>query len=83
MLDVGYLPLKSKALTLTPKAPKHISKKRRTPSCGTAPSVRVELVEAPLTCCRFIVSIILGLYRDNGRESGNYYLGFRGIVSLK
>ena len=27
---------------------------------------------------------IIGLYRDNGKESGNYYLGFRvwGFASL-
>ena len=24
-----------------------------------------------------IIGIILGLYRDNGKEIGNYYLGFR------
>ena len=22
--------------------------------------------------------VIQGLYRDNGKENGNYYLGFRG-----
>ena len=24
-----------------------------------------------------LVRVILGLYRDNGKENGNYYLGFR------
>ena len=24
-----------------------------------------------------IIGMILGLYRDNGKENGNYYLGFR------
>ena len=24
-----------------------------------------------------ILGYILGLYRDNGKENGNYYLGFR------
>ena len=23
------------------------------------------------------IGVILGLYRDNGKENGNYYLGFR------
>ena len=29
--------------------------------------------------------MLLGLYRDTGKENGNYYLGFRflGIVPLK
>ena len=25
------------------------------------------------------VGIILGLYRDNGKENGSYYLGFRAL----
>ena len=25
------------------------------------------------------IGVILGLYRDNGKENGNYYLGFLGI----
>ena len=29
------------------------------------------------------VGIIWGLYWDNGKENGNYYLGFRVIVPLK
>ena len=24
-----------------------------------------------------IYRVVLGLYRDNGKENGNYYLGFR------
>ena len=24
-----------------------------------------------------VIGYILGLYRDNGKENGNYYLGFR------
>ena len=26
---------------------------------------------------RVYIGIIYGLYRDNGKENGNYYLGFR------
>ena len=26
--------------------------------------------------------IILGLYRDNGKENGNYYIGFRDLSSV-
>ena len=25
----------------------------------------------------FVNRVILGLYKDNGKENGNYYLGFR------
>ena len=25
------------------------------------------------------IGLTLGLYRDNGKENGNYYLGFRGL----
>ena len=28
-----------------------------------------------------IIGYILGLYRDNGKENGNYYLGFSGDTS--
>ena len=24
-----------------------------------------------------VIGYLLGLYRDNGKENGNYYLGFR------
>ena len=34
-------------------------------------------------CIRVIMGDILGLYRDNGKENGNHYLGFRDFVSLK
>ena len=29
----------------------------------------------PLEC--YSIGVILGLYRDNGKENGKYYLGFR------
>ena len=28
---------------------------------------------------RGYIGLTLGLYRDNGKENGNYYLGFRGF----
>ena len=28
------------------------------------------------------IRVILGLYRDHGKENGNYYLGFRLMVSI-
>ena len=29
---------------------------------------------------RVYIGVILGLYRHNGKENGNYYLGFRGSL---
>ena len=31
---------------------------------------------------RYNDQVILGLYGDNGKENGNYYLGFRVILGL-
>ena len=31
--------------------------------------------------CRDSIGFISGLYRDNGKENGSYYLGFRGLGS--
>ena len=28
---------------------------------------------------RVFIGVIQGLYRDNGKENGNYYLGFREV----
>ena len=31
---------------------------------------------------RNIIRVLLGLYRDNGKENGSYYLGFRAVKGL-
>ena len=45
-------------------------------------------MKVPLKGYRGYIGVILGLYRDNGKENGNYYLGFRvqgfrGYVGIK
>ena len=40
---------------------------------GSDPDTNVD----PIGFYRVLLGVIWGIYRDNGKEHGNYYLGFR------